>query len=311
MKVIITGALGHIGSKLIRKLPEFFEDIELVLIDSLKTQRYISLFNLPKGINYKFFDIDITTDGADEIFDSANYVVHLAALTDAASSFDNPEEVENVNFTSTKRIAELCCKQNAKLIHISSTSVYGTQDDLVDENCSENELNPQSPYAATKLKEESYVKELCNKNNLQACIFRFGTIFGVSPGIRFHTAVNKFCYQASLNKPITVWRTALDQKRPYLDINDAINSIAFVIENDLFEGEIFNIVTSNFSVREITNRIQSIIPDLKIELVDSEIMNQLSYNVSSEKIKNQGFQFKGSINHGISDTLDLLSSINN
>ena len=40
MKIIVTGALGHIGSKLIRDLPNFFHDCEIVLIDNLKTQRY-------------------------------------------------------------------------------------------------------------------------------------------------------------------------------------------------------------------------------------------------------------------------------
>ena len=190
--ILIVGALGHIGSALIRSFSQIQEEVNLTLIDSLKTAKYNSLFNLPEGPNYKFFEGDVREDILNNINENIDCVVHLAALTDAASRFNNPDEVENVNFTSTKRIAQLCCKQNAKLIHISSTSVYGTQDDLVDENCSENELKPQSPYAATKLKEERYVKELCNKNNLEACIFRFGTIFGVSPGIRFHTAVNKF-----------------------------------------------------------------------------------------------------------------------
>ena len=44
-------------------------------------------------------------------------------------------------------------------------------------------------------------------------ILRFGTIYGVSSGMRFHTAVNKFCYQAAFNKPLTVWKTALNQKK--------------------------------------------------------------------------------------------------
>lgn len=314
MKIIVTGALGHIGSKLIRDLPNFFHDCEIVLIDNLKTQRYTSLFNLPSEGNYKFYDLDLLNYGMDrlnEIFQSSNYIIHLAALTDAASSFENSMEVENVNFESIKIVTELSLKHKIKLIHVSSTSVYGTQNDIVDENCDRNELNPQSPYAESKLKEEEHIQRFYEDMGLKACIFRFGTIFGISPGIRFHTAVNKFCYQASLSKPISVWRTALNQKRPYLDIHDAINAFIFAIKEDLFEGEIFNIVTSNFSVQEITNEIQEIIPDLKIELVDSEIMNQLSYNVSSDKIKKLGFKFVGSIKKGISDTLKLLDSINN
>ncbi len=314
MKIIVTGALGHIGSKLIRDLPSFFQDSEIVLIDNLKTQRYVSLFNLPSEGNYRFHDLDLInedSDKLDKIFQSTNYIIHLAALTDAASSFENSIEVEKVNLESVKVVTKLSSIHKIKLIHVSSTSVYGTQNDIVDEDCDISELNPQSPYAESKLKEEEHIQRFCKEKKLKACIFRFGTIFGISPGIRFHTAVNKFCYQASLSKPISVWRTALDQKRPYLDINDAINSFIFAINEDLFDGEVFNIVTSNFSVHEITNEIKEIIPNLEIELVDNEIMNQLSYNVSSDKIKKLGFKFAGSIKQGISDTLKLLDSIKN
>jgi len=311
MRVIVTGALGHIGSKLIRELPELLEASEIVLIDNLKTQRYTSLFNLPASGSYKFYDLDLLNDDLSDIFKSADYVLHLAALTDAASSFNNPDEVEGANLNSTKIIAQLCIEHSIKLILISSTSVYGTQKELVDEDCGLEDLNPQSPYANTKLKEEALVRNYVEEQGLEACIYRFGTIFGTSPGIRFHTAVNKFCYQAALSKPITVWKTALDQKRPYLDIEDAINAITFAIKEDLFDGQIYNIVTANYSVRAITHEIKKTIPNLEIELVDSEIMNQLSYNVLAEKIKNQGFVFSGSIERGISDTLELLQSIKN
>ena len=54
MKIIVTGALGHIGSDLIRKISSSFKTSEIILIDSLMTQRYFSLFNLPKKINLSF-----------------------------------------------------------------------------------------------------------------------------------------------------------------------------------------------------------------------------------------------------------------
>ncbi len=90
--------------------------------------------------------------------------------------------------------------------------------------------------------------------------------------MRFHTAVNKFVWQASLGKPITVWRTAMDQKRPYLDLYDGIRAFRFVIENDLFDNDVYNVVTVNATVREIIETINSRIPDLQVELVDAKIM---------------------------------------
>ena len=108
---------------------------------------------------------------------------------------------------------------------MSSTSVYGTQKDLVSEDCDIEDLSPQSPYANTKLKEEEFILSFSKNKTLNAVILRFGTIFGISQGIRFHTAVNKFCWQASVGLPITVWKLRT-VKRPYLDLLDASRAIA-------------------------------------------------------------------------------------
>ena len=54
MKIVVTGALGHIGSRLIRELPARFPDAKIVMLDNLLTQRYCSLFNLPATGQYRF-----------------------------------------------------------------------------------------------------------------------------------------------------------------------------------------------------------------------------------------------------------------
>ena len=101
MKIIVTGGLGHIGSHLIRKLPEVFQSSEIIIIDNLMTNRFCSLFDLPNKGNYIFKQADIVKDSLDEYFDNADYVVHLAAITDAANSFNNASEVEKNNFKAT------------------------------------------------------------------------------------------------------------------------------------------------------------------------------------------------------------------
>ncbi len=311
MNFIITGALGHIGSKLIRDLPKSFPKSSFHIIDNFLTQRYSSLFNLPKNINYNFINGDINKIDISNIFKKNSIVIHLAAITNAQDSFKNSNLIEKNNLQSTKKISNLCLKYNAKLIMISTTSVYGTQSTLVNESCKKNDLRPQSPYAEYKLKEENFVKKLNKKNNLRCTILRFGTIYGTSQGMRFHTAVNKFCFQASNNQPITIWKTAYNQKRPYLEINDAIRSLVFVIKNNLFDGEIYNVLTGNHTVKDVVSKIKIYKKNISLRFVNNKIMNQLSYEVSNDKFKKKGFKFRGNMKKAIKTTLILLNNINN
>jgi nucleoside-diphosphate-sugar epimerase len=306
MKIVVAGALGHIGSQLIREMPSAFPRAQIIMVDNMLTQRYCSLFNLPSEGEYHFFEEDVLTADLEGIFDGADVVVQLAAITDATSSFKNKEQVEKVNYGTTVKIAQVCSRLNCPMIHLSSTSVYGTQKAVVDEDCSPEELKPQSPYAEIKLKEEKFLQNLGASDGLRFVTCRFGTICGVSPGMRFHTAVNKFCWQAVMGQPLTVWRTALYQKRPYLTLDDAMGAFKFIIGNNFFNGKVYNVLTENLTVDSIIQRIRQHMPNLNVQYVDTEIMNQLSYEVSNQKFKNEGFEFTGSIEKNISDTIKLL-----
>ena len=306
MKIIVTGAVGHIGSFVVRDFAVRFPNAEIVMIDNMMTQRVPSLFNLPAAGSYRFVEADVTQVDLKPLLESAHVVIHLAAITDAAGSFGNPEQMEANNFQATKKVAEACAEAGVRMIALSSTSVYGTQNDVVAEDCLPEELQPQSPYATIKLKEEKLVERLCKEKGLKGLSCRFGTIFGASPGMRFHTAVNKFCWQAAMGTPITIWSTAYEQKRPYLDLFDASRALAFIIENDLFDGRVYNVLTHNLTVRDIVETIREYIPDLEVSFVDNEIMNQLSYEVSCERFMSQGFVFAGDLKRGIGETLSLL-----
>ena len=61
MRVVVTGALGHIGSRLIRELAVAWPGAEVVMVDNLATERYASLFNLPDGCHYEFVEGDVLT----------------------------------------------------------------------------------------------------------------------------------------------------------------------------------------------------------------------------------------------------------
>jgi UDP-glucose 4-epimerase len=304
MRILVTGALGHIGSRLIRSLSGICQD--LILIDDLSTQRYCSLFDLPPDVRYRFHQLDVRSPEIAPLFEGVDVVVHLAAVTDAEGSVSIPERVEQVNSIGTENVARICAEQGCRLIFLSTTSVYGPQTDVVDEACPSEALRPQSPYAESKLRAEGIVASL---EGLRYVVLRFGTIFGPSPGMRFHTAVNKFLWQAIQGLPLTVWKTALDQRRPYLDLDDAVRSLEFVIAGDRFDRTIYNVVTTNATVRDIVEVIREVVGGAEITFVDSPIMNQLSYTVSANKFESLGFEFRGDLRRSLSASYKLLSGI--
>jgi nucleoside-diphosphate-sugar epimerase len=309
MNICISGALGHIGSKLIRNLS--IPDIEIVsLVDNLLTQRYSSLFALPDGIDFIFYQIDINSKEMRKIIENSDVLIHLAAVTDAEKSFEKINEVEEINKKGFEYVANLCADSGCSLLFPSSTSVYGSQNELVDENSLEEELKPQSPYADSKIYSEKLMAELAQKKGLKYVIFRIGTIFGYSIGMRFHTAVNKFIWQASTGQPITIWSTALNQKRPYCDLDDCIRAINFFVAKDHFDNQIYNIVTDNFTVQDIIDVIKKHVPEIQISFVDSPIMNQLSYEVSNKKSIGLGLTYNGNIEDGIRESLLKLRNVN-
>jgi nucleoside-diphosphate-sugar epimerase len=112
-----------------------------------------------------------------------------------------------------------------------------------------------------------------------------------------------------MENPIKVWRTAIDQFRPYLSIKDAYKTIIFIINNNLFDREIYNIVTKNLTVRQVINLIRKYKKKLKIEYTNSEIMNQLSYKVMTKKIKNKGLNLSKNIQLDIKETFKFFKNI--
>ena len=306
MNLLITGGLGHIGSYFLENINKFYNIKNIYVVDANYSNNLNILFqnNIKKKLN--FFLSDIMDFDFDNKIAKIDYILHLASHTNAERSLKNKNYYYKNNFNIFKKICLVAKKYNSKLIHVSSTSVYGKSSGTVAENCKKNELKPQSPYAEIKLKEEEYL----NKTNIEYITLRFGTISGVSAGIRFHTAVNKFCLNAALNLEIPVWKTALNQLRPYLSVNDALRVVLFIIKKNIFDRQVYNILSANLTVKNILNLInKNSKKKIKIKMVNSKIMNQLSYKVSRKKIEKKGFSFKSLISNDIKNTLKILENI--
>ena len=114
-------------------------------------------------------------------------IVWLAALVGDGACSINPSLTDEINFQTLKKLCKIYKK---RIVFISTCSVYGAQNGILDENSS---VNPLSHYASSKLKCEEILK---NKNSI---IFRLGTLFGVSDNysrIRMDLVVNTLSAKA-------------------------------------------------------------------------------------------------------------------
>ena len=307
MKILITGACGHIGSYFIENLYKIKKVKKAILIDNLKSNRFNSLFNTNKKNKVEFYLKDLNDIQSLDQFKNISIVFHFASMTNAEKSFGKEKEMFSNNLNCLKTVIKFCEKTNAKLVHLSSTSVYGKHAALIDETCEKKYLKPQSPYAKIKIMEENILKK--NTKLIKYNTFRFGTIAGVSKGIKFHTAVNSFCLNAAIGERIKVYKTALHQYRPYLSLEDAFKLFKFCIDKNFFENDIYNVVSNNFTVNQIINKIKKLKKNIKISYVSSAIMNQLSYHVDKKKLSNRGLFLNSNLDRDVADTLNLFKNI--
>tara|TARA_A100001015_G_scaffold223682_1_gene252008 strand:+ start:7669 stop:8574 length:906 start_codon:yes stop_codon:yes gene_type:complete len=301
MKIIISGAFGHIGSFLIEKFQKNKKIKSILLIDNFYTQRFSSYLKLKKN-KIKLIDKDLNNFNLNNIKGKYDLFIHLSAVTNASESFKIKDFVYSNNLGGTKKVVEFCKKRNLRLIFPSSTSVYGKKYEIINSSNNMNNLFAQSPYAKCKIEEEKYIRRKL-KNYV---ILRLGTIVGVSNGMRFHTAVNKFCYQSSLNQPLTIWKKFYKKKRPYLNLRDCYSAINFVTNKKTLRNETLDVVTENYTVEEIVKMISNKIK-VKKKFVNTKILNQNSYEVVSDKLIEHGLKFSENIQVDINKTLKLFS----
>ena len=101
----------------------------------------------------------------------------------------------------------------------------------------------------------------------------------------------------------------IKSKRPYLGLNDACRSIEFLIKKNKFNGDKFNILSENLSVKSIVNVIKSH-KKVRLKMVSNKIMNQLTYVVSTKKIEGLNFKFEDNLKKLILEELKHFDNIN-
>ena len=88
-----------------------------------------------------------------------------------------------------------------------------------------------------------------------------------------------------------------------------LKTFKFCIEKNFFKKDIYNALSGNFTVNQILTKVKKFKKNIKVQFVNSPIMNQLSYHVDNKKLSAQGLRLSNKIENDIKDSINLLRNI--
>ena len=287
MKVLIVGGAGYVGGGIVDLLSK---DNEVTVYDSLIYEN-----SYRKNVNFIFGDIR-DYKKINNILKEHDAVIWLAALVGDGACAINPALTHEINSETVKNLVK---NFKGKIVFLSTCSVYGAQEGVLDAN---SEVNPLSEYASSKLVAEKYLEDA------DAIIFRLGTLFGVGDQfsrIRLDLVVNILTTKAYIDKKMSVFGG--EQWRPLLHVKDVANAIGHTLDTQT--NGIFNLHYKNFKIIEIANEIKNKMSDVEIETTPLPFQDARNYQVSSDKLKDvTGFEAVVDLSQGINEMHQLISS---
>lgn len=292
-KILVVGGAGYLGGAVTDLLIKSADQYEARVYDNLTYED-----DYRKPVDFIFGDI-LDHEKLKLYLDWADAVIWLAAIVgDGASSIDEVLTVQ-INQESLKWLKENFKK---RIIFTSTCSVYGAQDEMLDES---SKINPISLYAFAKVKAEKYLEDS------DSIIFRLGTLFGMSDifsRIRLDLVVNLMTARAHNTGKISVFGG--DQYRPLLHVRDAAKAILQAIELPKTDkAQIYNLRTVNAKIVEVAEHVKKHFVDLKIEKTDMSFEDARNYKVSRDKAE-KIFDFTSdlTIDDGIKELKEVFES---
>ena len=295
MQVLVTGGAGYLGSILTRKLLN--QGHHVTVFDALWYGKE-PIMDCLGSKNFKLINEDIRNlIPTVKALKNVDAVIHLASVVGMPASSIEPKTSEEVNYLATKNIAELCELHGIDTYMFASTcSVYGSQgNDLITEK---SKVNPLDYYAESKWLSERAIQYL----NHAPTILRFGTLFGISPRLRFDLVVNLFIIQSIFEGEITV--DGGSQYRPFLHVEDAADSLIFALEKNLTGT--YNVISENKTIMQVAELISEI-SGCKIN-ISQDNPDKRNYRVSADKIKRSGFKPTHTIKNSFKEFEDKVNS---
>jgi len=287
MDILVVGGAGYVGGGIVDLLSKKHD---VTVYDSLIYEN-----SFRKDVTFIFGDIR-DYKKLNPILNNYDAVIWLAALVGDGACAINPTLTHEINAETVNNLTK---NFKGKIVFLSTCSVYGAQDGILNEDSS---VNPLSEYASSKLIAEKYLEDS------DAIIFRLGTLFGIGDQfsrIRLDLVVNILTTKALQDKKMSVFGG--DQWRPLLHVKDVANAIDKTVQTDV--NGIFNLHHKNYKIIELAEKIKEKIPGVVIETTPLPFQDTRNYQVSSDKLKDAtGFQATVDLTQGINEMYELISS---
>jgi nucleoside-diphosphate-sugar epimerase len=319
-KVLITGGAGYIGSLLTGVLLN--NGYHVTVVDDLLFggESLLGYWHHP---NFRFVKADVAAPDTFKIegttwkignlapasFDS---VVHLAAIVGFPACQAVGQQVAwRYNVEATQRVFEAAEAAGAeRLVFASTYSNYGLSKNgqPVTED---SPLYPQSLYAETKIAAEQYLLEQARDAGCAPMIYRFATLFGVSPRTRFDLIVNQFVLEALTRRKLIIYQRGY--ARSFVHVRDVCDAIQLALRVPLekMRGRVFNVGadTGNYTKDEIIALVQQSVVGIEVEYKDLSFGGDMrDIRVSFARIRDElGFEPKISVERGIREIRDALA----
>jgi nucleoside-diphosphate-sugar epimerase len=312
--VLITGGAGYIGSLLTSELLR--ANYRVTVLDTLLFggESLIPFLHHP---NFHFVKADVTDpraikDSLNENWQKPDAIVHLAAIVGFPACQAVGKQVAwRYNVEATEKVFEQATELGVERFVFASTySNYGLSPEgkPVTE---ESPLNPQSLYAETKIAAEEFL--LSQKDgSCTPLLFRFATLYGMSPRTRFDLIVNQFVLEAFTKRSLIIYQRGYS--RSFVHIQDVVRGVIMGLEAERSKvsGEIFNLGTENgnYSKDDIVGLVLKRMPETVVEYKDLTFGGDMrDITVSFAKIKKVlNFETALDVDDGIRDLLFALKA---
>lgn len=278
MKVLVTGHRGYIGSVLTPLLVRDGHDVT-----GLDTGYFDDCTLVPDVLKVPEIRRDLRDVRAEDVagFDA---VVHLGALSNDPIGNLNTAWTEEINTRATIRLAELAKAAGVRRFLFSSSCImYGMSEaTVVDETAP---LAPRTDYARSKVDAERALSELSD-DDFAVTFLRNGTVYGLSPRMRFDTVMNDFMGSAVTRGKIVVLGDGAPW-RPVVHVLDLSRAFAMVLEAplELVAGEAFNNghASLNFRIRDLAETAVAAVPGATLEVLGEAGADQRTYQADFSK----------------------------